>query len=344
MKSFFKSTSMALCAVLMATTAHADMVLINNDSGPNRGVRAAAVNYLTEQIAERTGGAVTVENNWGAALFKTTAALESIGIGVADMGVVVGPYAQSVMPELAMGSLVLPDASPWVMMKAMNELFTTNETIKARMDEKNVVYVNHYALPPGLVACKGEGISSIEDVPGKKMANTGGFSALFNELGANMVSMPIYETYQATETGLVDCSVTYSYFAVATKLNELVDTMTPVNFAAVTVVITFMNKDSFESLAPEHQQAIRDIGAEMPDYYGRTLGAADKRAMEVMSTGDDAISFSEFSAEDTEVIRKAGASVTEKWLADASATGLDGQAVLNELLALIEKYKELEPA
>jgi len=300
------------------------------------------VNYLSEQIAERTNGELKIENNWGGALFKTTAALESIGTGVADMGVLVGPYAQSEMPELNVGALVLPAASPWVMMKVMDELYTTNETVLARMEEKNIVYINHYALPSGLVACRGDGIATVADVAGKKMANTGGFSALFKELGANMVSMPIYEVYQSKETGLVDCSVTYSYFAVATKLNELVDTLTPINFAAVTVVITFMNKDTFDSLTPDQQKAIKEIGSEMPDYYAKSLGAADKASMSKMTTGENAVTLKAFSDADLEVIAEASKPVTDKWLADAKATGLDGPKFLDEVKGLIAKYNKIE--
>lgn len=341
MKRILKTAVLAASISVMSFAVSAETVLIANDPGPNRGVRSKAVNYLSDQIAERTGNAVTIQNNWGGALFKTTAALESLGTGVADMGVVVGAYAQSELPELNIGALVMPQAGPWVMMKALHELFTTNETIKQRLADKNIVYINHYALPPALVGCQGEGIASVEDADGVKMSDTGGMSGLFGDLGGNMVRMPVYEVYQAMETGLIDCTVTYSYFAVATKLDELLAAVTPMDFAAVTVVITVMNKDSFESLGEEQQAAILETGEHMADYYGEALAVADKDAMEKMTTREKPIVINAFSEADYDILREAGKTVTNKWLADAEATGLDGQATLDEFLGLQAKWKTI---
>lgn len=338
MNHLMKCVGAALTSLVMAGAAQAETVLIANDPGPNRGVRAAAVQHLSDQIAERTGGAVTIENNWGGALFKTTAALDSFSTGVADLGVLVGAYAQSELPELNIGVLPLPKAGPWVMMKSLHELYTTNEAIKARLADQNIVYINHYALPPGLVGCKGEGHTSLEAMNGIKFSNTGGLSRLFGELGANLVQMPVYEVYQGMETGLIDCTITYSYFAVATKLDELLDSIMPLKFSSTTVVITVMNKDSFDSLTPEQQTAILEVGADMADYYGEALAAADTKSMTKM-TEVDGIKLVEFNEAEQAVMQEASKVTTEDWLSDAEATGLDGQATIDELVAVMAKWQ-----
>ena len=223
MSRLLTAAALAATTSVFALTAQANTVLIANDPGPNRGVRADAVNHLSEQIAELTGGAVTVEYSWGGALFGSNAALESIGIGVADIGLIVGPYTQSELPELNVGGLPLIEASPWVMMSAMHELFTTNETILQRLEERNLVFINFYALPTALLGCNAGQISSVADVQGVKVSRTNSTSDLFEPLGANMVNMPIYNVYQSMQTGLIDCTVTYGYFARATRLDELLD-------------------------------------------------------------------------------------------------------------------------
>ncbi|MEM9765870.1 MAG: C4-dicarboxylate ABC transporter substrate-binding protein, partial [Pseudomonadota bacterium] len=70
--------------------------------------------------------------------------------------------------------------------------------------------------------------------------------------------MPIYEVYQSMQTGLIDCTVTYGYFASATKLDELITTITPIELSSSIVLATVMNKDVFESLSGEDQAAIRE--------------------------------------------------------------------------------------
>lgn len=338
MQQKLKSLLTGLATAVLANTANAETVLIANDPGPNRGVRSKAVNYLSEQIEQRTGGEVRIENNWGGALFKVTAALDSLGTGVADMGVMVGSYAQSELPELALGGMPMQESHHWVMMRAMHELMTTNEKVQQRLDEKNLVYVNVYGLPPNLLACKGDGIDAVDQVKGTKVSSTGSSSLIFKELGGNMVKMPVYEVYQSMETGLIDCTVTFSYFAVATKLNELVDTITPMAYSPVTVLATFINKDTFDSLKPEHQKIIKELGSEMIDHYGEQLDKADVAAMDTMKA---ALNFKSFNDADYKAMDVAAKPIFDDWLKDARANGLQGEAMISELSGLIDKWQKV---
>ncbi|MEM8870430.1 MAG: C4-dicarboxylate TRAP transporter substrate-binding protein [Pseudomonadota bacterium] len=340
MNSLKNCLAIAAATSVLAVGAQAQTMLISNDPGPNRGVRAEAVNELSAKIAEASGGELTVENNWGGALFKATAALESLSTGVADMGLLIGPYTQSEMPELNVGGLPMISASPWVMMNAMQELFETNEIIKARMDEKNLVFINIYALPTALLGCNGDQVSQASDVSGVKISRTNSTSDLFQPLGGNMVNMPIYDVYQSMQTGLIDCTVTYGYFAVATKLDELLKSVTPIEISSSTVLATVMNKDTFESLSEEQQTAILAAGAAMPDYYGEHLGQAETAALDKMQAAD--ITLKSFADEDYAAFSDTAKPIIDKWLADAEATGLDGQALIDEMTALIEKWNAVE--
>lgn len=342
MKRILITAAIAATVSALALGAQAQTLLISNDPGPNRGVRAEAVNHLSTLIAEQSGGSLGVENNWGGALFSTTAALDSLSNGVADMGLIVGPYVQSEMPELALGGVPMIKASPWVMMSAMHELFTTNETIMARLEERNLVYINFYALPTALLGCNAGQVSSVGDVDGVKISRTNSMSDLFEPLGGNMVNMPIYEVYQSMQTGLIDCTVTYGYFASATKLDELLDSIMPIELSSSVVLATVMNKDIFESLSDEDQAAVLAAGAAMPDYYGEHLGNAEAVAIKAMTTGDGALSIKSFSEADYVALRDSAKPIVEEWLADAEATGLDGDAIMAEMISLIERWNEIE--
>ena len=339
MKKSILGAVMAASVSVLAMAAHAETTLIANEPGPNRGVRAEAVNYIADQIAERTNGEVKVEQNWGGALFKTDAALQSISVGVADMGVLIGAYVASEFPEIQMAGLLLnKPGHPWVMMQAVYELFTTNERIQQRLDEMNLVYLAPFSLSPAILACRGDGIRSIEDIKGAKIAHTGSSGDVLAALGGNMVSMPIYDVYQSMETGLVDCSVTYAYYAVASKLNEEIDTMTELRYSTITSLGTVINKDTFERLTPEQQEAILGIGPDMMNFYGEKLEQADAKALEVLSSGDDAVDFVKLSDADYDAMDVAGAPMFDNWHADAAAVGTDGEALLAELYALMDKW------
>ncbi|MEM1274356.1 MAG: TRAP transporter substrate-binding protein DctP [Pseudomonadota bacterium] len=337
MKRLLSVAALATSISAIAMGAQAQMVLIANDPGPNRGVRADAVNYFSDLLATATDGAVSVENNWGGALFRTTAAVDSIGIGVADMGVVVGPYAQSELPELNIGGQPMPPAGPWVMMKAMDDLFANNVQIQERMAERGLVYLNAYSLPPSLFACNADLVRTTDDVAGVRISNTGTTSELFGRLDGNMVDMPIYEVYQSMQTGLIDCTVTFSYFAVATQLHELLASMAPLDLPATTVVLTVMNRDVFDGFSPEVQAGILEAASGMADYYGEQLQAADDAALAAMrSAGVEELSF---TAEEQSAMQVAMQPNLQEWLADAEATGLDGQAIYDEFLGYVEHWQ-----
>jgi len=341
MKSFVRTGLIAASVSVLALSAQAATTLIANEPGPNRGVRAEAVNYIAEQITERTGGEVTVEQNWGGALFKTGAALQSLGTGVADLGVIIGAYSASEFPELQMAGLQLKPAHPWVMMQAMYELFTTNEPLKQRMADMNIEYISTFALTPGIMACSGKGIRSLDDVPGTKFAHTGSSTDIFGALGGNLVSMPIYDVYQGMETGLVECSVTYAYYAVASKLNELTKTITDLHFSSLASLATVMNKDTFDSLSPEDQETIRQVGRDAMDFYGERLMKEDVKAMEILTTGEHANDVVELTdAEYARMAEKVEPSI-ENWKADMSAVGMDGDALMADLYRLIDKWNKV---
>ena len=61
MKHLLKAATAAGILTVSALQAQADTVLIANEPGPNRGARAHALEFLAEQIKERTNGSVTVD-------------------------------------------------------------------------------------------------------------------------------------------------------------------------------------------------------------------------------------------------------------------------------------------
>lgn len=344
MRNLITGLLMSASCTAIAATAQAETILIANEPGPNRGVRADAVSYIAQQIEERTNGEVKVDQKWGGALFKSEAALGSMSTGVADMGLLVGAYVSSEFPELQMAGLLLKPAHPWVMMQAVYELFTTNEQIKQRLDEMNLVYLAPFSLSPAILACRGKGIRTVADIKGTKIARVGSSGDIFAALGGNMVQMPIYEVYQGMETGLIDCTVTYAYYAVATKLNEEIDTVTELRYSTVASLGTVINKFSFEALTPEQQDAILSIGPDVMNYYGENLAKADADALETLSTGDYAVEFVTMSDADYDLMDEVGAPMIDKWKADAAAVGTDGDALLADLLRLIDKWTKIMEA
>ena len=341
MSKFALTAILAGTLALSAAAAQAEIKLIANEPGPNRGVRAKAVEYIAEQIGERTGGAVTVEQNWGGALFKANTALTSITNGVADLGLIIGSYHQSEFPELAMGDLPFENADPWVMMMAMADMFTNNAQIQSRLEELNLVYVAPFATSQGMLGCKGPSIQKVEDFKGVKTRYAGAFGEIFSNLGGNMVDMSIYEAFQGMETGLLECTLNYPYFAVATKMDDLLTSITKMNFSGSSSLGTFMNKDTFDSLSAEQQAAVKGLRDDVVNFYSERLFVADDKAWVTMIE-EKKIPVYELSAEDYAKMDEAAKPMMDKWKANATDKGFDADALLAEMQATIAKYNEIK--
>lgn len=340
-----KNTIIAAAIAVMtfvSTSATAEIRLIANEPGPNKGVRAKSVEYFGQLIEERSNGELVIDQNWGGALFKASAALPSISAGISDIGLVIGAYAPSEFPALALGDLPLAGTDAWISMQAMNELFSTNEQIKARMDDMGIVYLGPYATSQAQMGCRGEGMKSVESVKGTKMRYAGAvLGEMFSNLGGNMVNISIYKAFQGMETGLIDCTITYAYFAVATKLDELIDSLTPMEFSNAASLATFMNKTSYDGLSAEHQSIIQGVRLDVINYYSENILLADVAAMEKMTSGDDPIIVHKLNAADIAAMEEAAMPVFAKWKSNAEAKGYDADALLAEYKGLLEKWTEV---
>ncbi len=332
----FKATALAVSMGLLAGSAIAETVLIHGEAGPNRGARANAIQWFADQVAERSGGDLRIDIQWGGALFKANAALQSIGDGVADMGTVIAVYYPQEFVAYGVADLPLDNPDAWVGMRATDELFRNNAAVEAAVADKNLVYLGTFTTSQVNIGCNGAAIRTADDIDGLKVRGVGAYGKVFGEMGANMVRMSIYDAYQGLDSGLIDCSQGYSYAVSALKQAEVMDSYTLLNWGQVGGVGTFMNKDAFDALTPEQQAILLEVGSDTVDYFARILTGANDQAVEDMR--DQGLEIIELPEAERAKLLEMGASYLDEWAETATATGLDGPAILQEYRALIAKY------
>lgn len=325
----------------LAPAAHAQTTLIYGEPGPNRGARAEATQWFVDKVAELSGGDLTIEMNWGGALFSEKAAVQSLRDGVADLGSVIAVYFPQDMVAYGIADLPLQNPDAWVGMKATDELMRTNEQITANLAAQNLVYVGSYTTSAVQLGCKGDAVKTVADIQGKKVRGVGAYGQVFRDLGATLVDMTVYEAYQGLENGLIDCTQTYSYLVKALKFNEVFDNYTFVDWGQIGGLGILMNKSMFDSLSPEQQDVIRTAGEGLADAFGEQLAAANAASVKVLE--DEGKEINTLSDEDRAKLIEAGKPYLDEWVGRANAAGLDGQALLDDYTGLIAKYtKELE--
>ncbi|MEM8795986.1 MAG: C4-dicarboxylate TRAP transporter substrate-binding protein [Pseudomonadota bacterium] len=335
MKTLLSSLA-GLC--LIASTAMAETVLIHGEAGPNRGARAAALQWFADEVNKRSEGDIKINIEWGGSLFKANAAMQSIGNGVSDLGSVIAVYYPKELAGYGIADLPLDNPDAWVGMRATDELMRTNAAIQASFAEQNLVYIGTFTTSAVHIGCKDAAIRSVEDIKGLKVRGVGAYGKTFKDFGANLVPMSIYKAYQGLDSGLLDCSQGYSYAVTALKQQEVISSYTLLNWGQVGGVGIFMNKDMFGSLSKAQQDLILATGKDMADEFGRLITTANAKAVEAMKAAG--IEVIELSGDERSKLVDKGAGYIGDWVNQANQLGIDGKTVLDEYRALIEKYSK----
>ena len=336
MTSPITTAACALALLGTAATASAATTLIVGEAGPDRGARAESLKFFAEEAARLSDGELAMDIQWGGALFKSEAAVQSIGDGVADLGTIISVYFPQEMLGYGIADLPLQNADAWVGMRATDELMRSSEAITASLAEQNLVYLGTFTTSAVNIGCKGAAIRSVEDIEGLKVRGVGAYGKTFGDYGANLVNMSIYDAYQGLDSGLLDCSQGYSYAVAALKQQEVMTSYTLLDWGQVGALGIFMNKDMHDGLAEGERQALADAGAAMADELGRLITADNEKAIETMeAAGVEVIELAD--AERDKLVEK-GAGYVEEWVARADGSGLDGTGLLAEYRELISKY------
>ncbi|MBN8188776.1 C4-dicarboxylate TRAP transporter substrate-binding protein [Salipiger thiooxidans] len=330
------TTAATAALFLVAGAAGAETTLFYSEGGPNRGVRAEATKWLIDEVARQSDGDLSIDVTWGGALFSDKVAVQSIRDGVADMGTVIGAYFPQDMIAYGLADLPIPNSDPWVGMRAIDEIMRSDEKIVQNLAAQNLVYVGTYTTSAVQVGCKGKAIKTLDDLAGVKVRGVGAYGKMFHDLGATPVDMSVYEAYQGLETGVIDCTQTYTYLIHALKFNEVFDSFTEIDFGQIGSLGIIMNKSVFDGLTPEQQDALMTAGRGLADEYGRLVTSANAQSLQILA--DQGTPVYKLSDEDRVRFAAAGEPYIADWIARADAAGLDGQALVDRYIELVGTY------
>lgn len=335
MKKIF-GAALTAAALTVAPLAANAQTLVFGEPGPNRGARAGSMAWLNEQIREKTD--LEVQEQWAGALFGAPGALDAIGNGVADFGTVIAAYFPTEMTGYSVADLPLGYTDPWVLIQATDQLMRTNKDIIRQLENLNLKYVGPQTTTGLDVGCKGKRIETLADLEGVSMRVVGVYGRAIGDLyGVTPVNESIYNAYQSLDTGLYDCTMGYAYITSSLRWTEQFTSYTKMSWGQIGGVGVFMNLDTYEGLSDEQKAVIDSAGSEMGRWFseriqGDTVAAFD----EMKAAGIEVLSLSD---EERAKLIADSAPYLKEWVERADKSGLDGDAILTEYRALLEKFE-----
>ena len=190
---------------------------------------------------------------------------------------------------------------------------------------------------PGLIHAN-KAVETPADLAGMKVRGPSRvITNMLEVLGATPVGMPVPQVPESLSKGVIDGAVIPWEVTGALKTSELVDNHTEFSGenGLYTVGFAFvMNEDTYEGL-PDDLRAVIDAnsGVELAAMFGRAMDEGDVGGRKIAEDRGNTIIVVDEAG--TEAWREAAQPVIDDWIAEATAAGLDGQALYDSAVAAI---------
>ena len=193
---------------------------------------------------------------------------------------------------------------------------------------------------PGVLHTKAP-VNALADLEGMKLRGpTRVITSMLGKLGAVPVGMPVPAMPQALSKGVIDGTVIPWEITLPLKISELVENHTEFTGEHGLYTATFvfaMNRDSYDNLPDDLKQVINaNSGIETAAWAGRVMDAGDVAGRaKAAADGNNIVTL---DAAETARWAVAASSVVSDWVAEMKDKGIDGQALVDEAKALVEKH------
>ncbi|MBE3638538.1 TRAP transporter substrate-binding protein [Mangrovicoccus algicola] len=311
----------ALC--LSAGIAAAEDLKFANFMPPTHPYVAGAFQPFADMVAEKSGGALTVTLYSGGELGPGPVEQYSRVLdGVAELAVSLPGYTASTFPLTLVAELpgVLSTETGTADLWENIELFEP--------EYRRAILVSLWSSAPNVLYTRDTPVRSPEDIKGMKIRvpsrNTG---LLVEAWGATPVSMPVSEIYNSIQTGVIDGAMIDTTATRAFRLGEVTKYLTMGMETTNSPFFILANRQAFNDLSEEDQNALREAGREASVLANETqlAVAADGVTAFAGMEGHEVI---ELSPEAAAAFDAAAAEVTAQVVAE---TGGDAQAIVDAL-------------
>lgn len=242
---------------------------------------SAAATKFAELVAEKTGGALTVEVYGNGELGNSVTMLEGTRLGTIDMATTGNPYFTASLPVLNL--LDLPflfqsDAHAFAVLDG-----AVGEELMGRMADASLQGIAFWELGFRNLTNNVRPVKEPADVKGLKIRTTPNPAHVlaFETLGAAPTPMPFAEVYSALQTGAIDGQENPTNHIYANKLHEVQKYMSLTQHAYTTSPLV-VNARRWSGLAPEYQAAMKEAALEAASFQRALNDEEDHTALEAM--------------------------------------------------------------
>ena len=284
-----------------------------------------------KEVEKRTGGQVKIQTFPGGTLLPAKNTFDGVISGTADIGCFAMSYQPGRFPLSEAIDLPLGFTSAKVASLALYDLI---ERYRPKEFEK-VKIITLFTCPPNdLMTSKP--VRSLADLKGVELRVSGTGAEVIKRLGGIPVAMPMSDTPEAIQKGIVKGIVSSletlqdfnyaAYCPFATEANLFV-----VSFAVV------MNQEKWDSLPAQVKKVLDDLRREQAEWTGNYVDHHVEEAL-AWAKGKYGHQVFSLSAKDQAEIQRLVQPMIDAYASRVSAQGIPARQILDDIQRLKKKY------
>lgn len=301
-------------------------------------VPAHVLDPWADKVEKDSGGRIRIERYPAMQLGgKPPELIDQAIDGTVDIIWTVVGYTPGRFPRVEVFELPFMTTDAEATSRAYWDLF--EKEMKDR-DFKDVHVIGTWVHGPGIIHSHAP-IARLEDMKGKKLrAPTRVITGLLEDLGAAAIGMPVPAVTEALSKGVIDGCVIPWEVTTSLKVQELVGNHTEFggDHALYTAAFVLaMNKARYEGLPDDLKKVLDDnSGQEFSAFAGRTQAEWDAPARKIaLERGNRIVTL---DGAEVERWKEAAKKSYARWVEEMKGRGIDGQALIDEARALIDKH------
>ncbi len=179
-------------------------------------------------------------------------------------------------------------------------------------------------------------IRSLSDLKGVTLRTSGGAREILKLWGANMIGMPMPDTPEALQKGVVKGLFTSLEVLMDFKFAEYCKYAT-ITDAGVYPFAVVMNMETWNKLPDDVKKVMDDMAREQAEWTGKYMDDHVKKSIE-WSKQNHKLEVITLPPEELKKWHAMLQPITDQWLKDAKAKGLPADQILADLRELSKKY------
>lgn len=293
--------------------------------------RDRLVRKFAADVEARTKGELAFEIYPGSSLMKTVAQFSALRRGALDLSLYPLAYGGGEVPEVNIG--LMPMLTTTYKQGMAWKTSDIGHELTATLDKRGAKILT-WIWQAGGVASRAGGIVTPDDTKGLKVrGGSREMDLMLKAAGGIISSVPSDEIYAAMQTGSLDAAVTSSTSLISFRLQEIAKNVTTGRQGSFWFMLEplLMSKQIFDSLTPDQQTAITEVGTSMEAFALDAAKADDEALAAIFAKGN--VKVADFNAD-----------ALAKWRAIAQETAWKDYAARNASCASLLKLAESVPA